>query len=365
MSVETAGGAPAAAAPASRLGGLARQTALALLPLALALAAAGLILLLFGRDPLTFYANVLKRGLFSWAGLQETLIRMAPLLLLAASLIVAFRAGIWNLGIDGQFLLAAVMVAAAGPRLVTIMPIGLALAILLVLGGLVGAAWSLIPALLRAYYGVNEIITTLMMTFIGTSLGAVLVKTVFNDPSTTVPQTQVLPMIDRLPRLFGTRIHAGLIIGLVAIVLVHLVMTRTAFGLKAQIIGFNPRAARHAGLDVPRLTVAVFAFSAGLAGLAGATEILGVFGVVQNEWNPAYGMLVIPLVFVVRFHGIASIGIVAFFAMLSIGGESASRKANLPNYFLLVVVALLLIFMALTEYLSARRRQRLETWGEG
>jgi simple sugar transport system permease protein len=254
-------------------------------------------------------------------------------------------------------MLAAVMVAASGPALMAALPHGLALALLFVLAAGVGAAWALIPALLRAYHGVNEIITTLMMTFIGTGLSALLVKTVFNDPSTTVPQTVVLPVEDRLPRLFGTHIHSGVLLGLALILVIHVVMTRTAFGLKAQVIGHNPRAALHVGLNVPGLTVAVFALSAGLAGLAGGTEVLGVFGLVQNEWNPAYGLLIVPLVFLARFHGVATIAFVAFFAMLSIGGESASRKADLPNFFLLVIVALLLIFMALAEYLDARWRQ--------
>ena len=356
MTVETLDGPHGEAPAASKLGEAMRGLLLALIPLVLALVVAALILLVLGRDPLTFYLNVVKRGLLSWAGLQETIIRMAPLLLLAASLIVAFRAGIWNLGIDGQFMLAAVAVAASGPALVALLPGWLALVLLFALAALVGAIWSLVPALLRAYFGVNEIITTLMMTFIGTSLSALLVKTVFNDPGTTVPQTVVLPVEDRLPRLLDSHIHSGILIGLVAILLVHLVMTRTTFGLKAQVIGHNPRAAQHAGLNVPRLTVAVFAFSAGLAGLAGGTEILGVFGLVQNEWNPAYGLLVVPLVFLARFNGFAAIAIVAFFAMLSIGGESAARKADIPNFFLLVVVALLLIFMALTEYLSGRRQ---------
>jgi ABC-type uncharacterized transport system permease subunit len=167
----------------------------------------------------------------------------------------------------------------------------------------------------------------------------------------------VLPVEDRLPRMFGTHIHSGVLVGLALILLVHFVMTRTSFGLKAQVIGHNPRAALHVGLNVPRLTVAVFALSAGLAGMAGGTEILGVFGLVQNEWNPAYGLLIVPLVFLARFHGVAAIGFVAFFAMLSIGGETASRKANLPNFFLLVIVALLLVFMALAEYLDVRWRR--------
>jgi simple sugar transport system permease protein len=134
-------------------------------------------------------------------------------------------------------------------------------------------------------------------------------------------------------------------------------MTRTAFGLKLQVVGANPRAALHAGLNITRLTFATFALSAGLMGLGGAVEVLGVWGTVRADWNPAYGLLVIPLVFLARFHGIAVIGFVLFFAMLLIGGESAARRLDMPHFFVLVLVALLLIFLALVEFLDHRWRR--------
>lgn len=337
---------------------LAGRVAQALLPILLALIMGGLVLALLGRDPLTFYGNVLQRGLFSWLGLQESITRCAPLLLLGAGLIVAFRSGLWNLGVDGQFLLAAVVSAAMAAPLAAALPVWLALVLTMAVAMAVGALWSAVPALLKAVYGINEIVTTLMMSFLGVSFANVLVKLPFNDPATTVPQTVTLATADRLPRLFGTTINLGVVIALVTILLVHWVMTRTAFGLKLRVVGANPRAAVHAGLPVARLTFASFALSAGLAGLAGAVEILGVWGNMRADWNPAYGLLVIPLVFLARFHGVAVIGFVFFFAVLSIGGETASRRADLPNYFVLLLVGLVLIFMALTEWLGQRRLQR-------
>lgn len=329
-----------------------------LLPVLLALVVGAVVLLILGKDPLAYYGYVLDRGLLSWSGLQETITRMAPLLMISAGLIVAFRAGIWNLGVDGQFLLAAVITAALAPALIGWMPRALTIIVCFLCAAAVGALWSVIPALLKARYGVNEIVTTLMMSFLGISLANVLVKIPFHDPTTTVPQTPTLPVEDRLPRLFDTTIHSGIIIAVVALILVHLLMTRTAFGLKLQIVGANPRAAVHAGLDVGKVTLATFALSAGLAGLAGAVEILGVWGTVRADWNPAYGLLAIPLVFLARFHGIGVIGFVLFFAVLLIGGESASRRLGVPHYYVLVLVALLLIFLALVEYLDHRWRQR-------
>jgi simple sugar transport system permease protein len=323
-------------------------------PILLALLVSAVALVLLGKDPLVYYGYIVERGLFNRIGLQETIIRMAPLLLIAAGLIVAFQAGIWNLGGDGQFLLAAVVTAALGPALITILPRGPTLIICMLVGILVGALWSVIPALLKARYGVNEIITSLMMSFLGTSLANVLIKLPFADPSTTVPQTRTLPVDDRLPRLFGTAVHSGILIALAVVVLVHLMMTRTAFGLKLQVVGANPRAAMHAGLDVGKLTIATFAISAGLIGLGGAVEILGVWGTVRADWNPAFGMLVVPLVFLARFNGIAVIGFTFFFAMLMIGAESASRRVGIPQHYVLVLVALVLLFLALVDYIGQR-----------
>lgn len=319
-------------------------------PILAALVIAGGILAAAGVDPLAYYGFVVQKGLFSAVGIQQTLTRMAPLLFIAAGLIIAFRAGIWNLGTDGQFLLGAVTAAASAPVLVTVMPVWLAVFISFLLSAAVAVLWSLLPALLRAYQGVNEIITTLMMTFLGTSLANVLVKLVFLDPKTTVPQTRTLPVEDRLPRLFGTTISSGLVLGIIAVIAVHIVMTRTSFGLRLRMVGASPRAAVHAGLGVPTLTIAVFALSAGLAGLAGAVDIIGVQGNVRADWNPAYGMAVIPVVFLARMNGFASIAFVFLFSVLSIGGESAARRLGVPQDFTLVFVAIVLIVLALAEY---------------
>src|ERR1700722_14958626 len=123
-----------------------------LIPVTLALVVGGLILLALGKDPLGYYGYVLERSLLRWGGAQETLTRMAPLLLIAAGLIVAFRAGIWNLGGDGQFLLAAVVSAALAPALAADLPRAMNLTVCMIVGALVGALWSVIPALLKARY---------------------------------------------------------------------------------------------------------------------------------------------------------------------------------------------------------------------
>lgn len=329
-----------------------------LLPVIAAIILGAIVLAAIGRNPFEFYFNIINQGLLSPSGRQESLIRMAPLLLIAAGLMIAFPAGIWNLGIDGQLIVSAVVVAALGPELADHVSGWVLLPLLCLVGFLIGALWSVIPALMKAWLGMNEIITTLMTTFLGLRFASLLVKEFFNDTSTTVPQTKVLAVDDRLPSIAGSRVHIGVILGVVAVIIVHLVMNRTDFGLRLRVVGMNPHAAVHAGMNMKQLTMAIFLLSSGFAGLAGAVEIIGVHGVVRADWNPAFGFVVIPLVFLARFHAAGVIPFIAGFAVLSIGGESASRKAGLPNYFVLLLVALMLLFLAVSEFWDARNRER-------
>lgn len=323
-------------------------------PVALALLAGGLLLLALGRDPLAFYGAIYSGGL-THAAWQDSVTRMAPLLLIAAGLIVAFRASLWNLGYDGQFLLAATLVAGFGPATQRGLPTPLALIALCGLGAAVGGLWALVPALLRALYGVNEIITTLMMSFIGVNLANLLIKGPFQDSSSNVPQTGVLPLAAMLPSLPGTRIHVGIVVALGVVLLVHYTLSRTALGLRLEVLGASPRAAAHVGVRAPRLIVTAFVVSGALVGLAAAVEILGVWGYVRTDWNPAFGDAVIPFVFLARLHALRAVPFIAFYAILSIGGEYATQQAGLPTDFLLVLIGLILLFMTITEYLGRRR----------
>jgi ABC-type uncharacterized transport system permease subunit len=334
--------------------GLAQATVIAVVPILLALIVNGILLAVLGRDPFTFYSDMFDRGLINWDGFQESIIRSAPLLLIAAGLIVAFRANLWNLGADGQFLLGAALTAGLGPSLLESLGVWPMLLITMAVAVLVGAAWTIVPAVLRGRYGVNEIITTLMMSFIGIGVANVLVKGPFKTDVGGVARTDVLPFDERFPLLFDTRIHFGFVIAVVAILAVHLLMTRNSLGLRLRVLGANPRAALHAGLHPAWLTVIAFAISGALIGLSGSVEILGVQGSFRADFNPAYGLLVIPLVFLARLNAIGSLVLVILFSVIQIGGESAAREAEITSDVLFVLVGLMLVFMAVIEYLRVR-----------
>ena len=325
-------------------------------PIVLALITCGILLAIVGRDPVAFYADTLLAGVLRPSGLQDSITRMAPILLVAAGMIVAFRAGLWNLGSDGQYLLAAAMVAGTAPAVLTAVPTPLGWLLLGLLGMAVGAAWTIIPAWLRARYGLNEIVTTLMMTFVGAGLANLLVKGPFDGPS-TVPQTAVVDPSLLLLDLPGTRIHIGVVVALLAMVAIHSMFARTPLGMRIDVLGASARAAEHLGIDVPRLIVVTFLLSGALIGLAASVDMLGIFGYMRADWNPAYGLKVVPLVFLARLNALAVIPFAAFFSVLSIGGEYAARRAELPSDFLLLVIGLVLLFMVVTQYLSDKRER--------
>jgi simple sugar transport system permease protein len=170
-----------------------------------------------------------------------------------------------------------------------------------------------------------------------------------------IPQTRTIPFGKLLPNLSGTRVHVGVLLALGAVVVVYYLLTRTSFGLRLQVLGANPRTARHVGINVRRVIVTSFVWSGFLIGVAAAVDILGLFAYVRANWNPGYGDTVIPFVFLARLNPLAVVPFVAFYAVLTTGGDLAAQQANLPTDFLLVLVALILLFMTVIEYLGRRR----------
>jgi simple sugar transport system permease protein len=328
--------------------------ALALIPVGLALLVTAGILLVLGVEPVGFFGDIFTAGIARESGRFDVITRMAPILLMGCGLIFAFRTSLWNLGMDGQYLLAAAFVAGLGPTVMAALPVAIGWVVLALVAMLVGAAWTLIPSLLKARYGTNEIVTTLMMSFIGIYLAIVLVSGPFDGPI-AVPQTDTLPPEALLADLPGTTIHLGVVVALVVCLLTYLVFARTSFGTRLDVTGTSARAAVHMGIDVRRLIVVAFLISGALIGLAAASDILGIFGYMRADWDPAYGLAVVPLVFLARMNALALIPFAAFFSLLSIGGLYAARRAAIPSDFVLLFMGILLLFMVSTQYLGDKR----------
>jgi simple sugar transport system permease protein len=201
-----------------------------------------------------------------------------------------------------------------------------------------------------------------MMSFIGINLANLLIKGPFRSADASVPQTDAVPLKGLLPHLGGTSIHIGIIVAVVAVAAVWYVLDRTSVGLRLSVLGANPRAALHAGMNVKRLIMSTFFVSGALVGLAAAVEILGVWGYMRADWNPKFGLALFALVFLARLSPLATIPLAAFYAVLEIGGHEAARQASLDYDFVLILIALILLFMAVSQYVrtpSWRRKELL------
>jgi len=328
-----------------------------ILPVVLALVVAGLIMLAMGSNPIDFYAGVWKYGLTgnNW---QDSLRLMAPLMIIALGLIVAFRGQLWNLGYNGTYLLGSVVAAGFGPVLYPVMPGWIVTAILIVGAILIGAIWSILPAVLKARFGTNEIITSLVMSFIAIGVVNLLIKGPMHDPNpkVTAPQTATIPKADLLPVLDSTRVHIGVVIAIVLALVAQFVLSRTSFGVRLDVFGSSPKAAQHVGISRSWMIVLLFCMSGALIALAGSIDVLGNVTYQRANWNPAYGDAVMPFVFLARLSPLAAIPLVAFYSVFANGGINAARSVGLNSDFLLVVVGLILVFMTITEFVGAKRR---------
>jgi simple sugar transport system permease protein len=319
-----------------------------------AFAVGGVFLALRGKDPLAAYSILLERGIGTPYGLSETLIRMAPLLIVAAGLLVSLRAGVWNIGIDGQVLVGALVAGVAGSAIVGSVPDPAMWLVAAVAGFLGGLAWAVVPAVLRVRWGLNEIITTLMMNYVALNVTSWLVKGPVKDPAVVPPQTRLIPPEARLPELFGSGVHVGLVVGLLVALLVAVLFRYTVLGFRLDVLGKNRFAAVHAGMPVGRLTMLALLLSGGLAGLAGANDILGVKGLFQGNWDPAYGFAAFALVYLARLTSLWIIPFAWFLSFIAIGGEMMARPLNIPTYFTGMLEGLMLLFFAVAVFLERR-----------
>jgi general nucleoside transport system permease protein len=326
--------------------------------IALALLLGGLFLEARGNDAIAAYRVLVQRGLLNGDGLTETFKLMAPMLIVSAGLLVAVRAGVWNIGLDGQFLVGALVAGVVGAQLAGDVPRAMMLGIAAIGGLAGGAVWALGPALLRARFGLSEIITTLMMNFVAFNLTSWLVKGPVKDPARVAPETVQIPRDLRLPAIPGTDVHTGLLAGLAVVAIVAVLFRSTAPGFMWDLLGRNRRAAAHVGFPVGRLTLAAMLVSGAAAGLAGANDVLGVQGVFKANWNPGYGFTAFALVFLARLNALALVPFAFVFSLLIVGGASMPRRAGIPTAYVAMLEGLVLLVFAGMVAVERRRDAR-------
>lgn len=290
---------------------------------------------------------------------QDLGVKAAPLVIIAVGLSFGFRANVWNIGAEGQYVMGAL--AGTGVALATWTMEGpWILPLMCVAGVLGGMAWAAIPAALKTRLGVNEILTSLMLTYVAVQFLYYLMNGPWKDPEGfNFPQTRLFTMSQMMPMLGNTIVHLGVPLAAVIAAIAWVVMGRTTFGFRIRAVGRAPQAARYAGFDANRTVWATLLLGGGLAGLAGVFEAAGTFGQMTPQFPVGYGFTAIIVAFLGRLHplGIVLAGIVM--AVTYIGGETAQTRLGLPDAAAGLFQAMTLFFLLATDVL-VRYRIRFE-----
>ncbi|OGT95469.1 MAG: hypothetical protein A2083_02465 [Gemmatimonadetes bacterium GWC2_71_9] len=287
--------------------------------------------------------------------LAAALARATPLLIAGLAVALAFRAGIWNIGAEGQLLAGAVAAAWVGTRWHLHSPL-FALAVIPLVAALAGAAWAAVPALLRARFGVLEVITTIMLNFIAEHLVGFLVHGPLQEAARTYPQSDPIATAARLaPLIPGTRFTVVFPAAVGLAVLLWIFLTRTSAGFALRATGASPLAARVSGrIRVTRVTVLAFLASGALAALAGAAEVCGVTFALYERLSPGYGYTAIAVALLARLHPLWIALSALFFGTLEAGAAALQRSAGIPSVTVYAVEAL--IILGLIVFDRAARR---------
>ena len=315
-------------------------------------------LLLAGKAPLATWGALLGYTLGTWAGFSDVLIHAIPLTLIGVGVAVAFRAGIFNLGGDGQLICGAVLAVALAPLLEGLGWFALLLFLLAgfvgggVIGGIVG--W------LRARFGANEIIVTIMMNYVALQLLTWVIRGPLQDPMRIFPRSYALATEMQLPIIgSGTRLHAGIIVAVLVAGLMQIAVSRTTFGFRLAVLGESAGAAVYAGINVARVTVAAMALSGAFAGLAGAVEIAGVHQRLQDNFAGGFGLEAIAVALMARLHPIAVPLTAVLFGIFYVGSGALQRQMSVP--FPLVWIIEGVVILAYLGFVAAAARNAART----
>jgi len=342
----------------------------ALLPVFATLAAllVGAVMLLFLKvNPLEAYQALWVGAFGSTNAFAETLVKATPLLLVGIGICISFRGDVINIGGEGQMIIGAILATWVGLTF-TSLPGWFVIVLAMLAGFLGGAIWGGIPGVLKAYFRVNEILSTVMMNAIAVQLMNFLLRGPMIDPSqaelaSKIPQTARLLDIFRLPRLVPTRHHLGALIAVALAVLVYILLWRTTLGYRIRAVGQNPQASRYAGIKVPRYIVMALLFSGAFAGLAGAIQVYGVnYRMITDGsasgFTGSAGFNGIVAALFGQLHPIWSIPASVLFGALLVGANSMQRVMQVPSAFVTALNGLVVVFVVSSEIWRRRRQRR-------
>lgn len=343
-----------------------------LTPVLAALAAlliGALMLMALGANPLEAYAAMVDGAFGSVNAFADTIVKATPLLFVGAGICIAFRGGVINIGGEGQLIVGA-LAATLGALTLGDWPGWALIPICLTLGFLAGALWGAIPGALKASLNVNEILTTIMMNQIAVQGMNFLLRGSMMDPiqiqqGSFIPQTARFSIAADLPRLSPTRLHAGVFLAVVVAILVWALLWRTTIGFRIRAVGMNPNASRRAGIHVSRYAMLSLLLSGALAGLGGATQVLGVNHRMFTDGSAAgftgsAGFNGIVAALFGQLHPLGTIPASVLFGAMLVGANKMQRAVQVPSALITALNGLVVVFVVGSEIWRRRLASQQE-----
>ncbi|MBN2248356.1 MAG: ABC transporter permease [Coriobacteriia bacterium] len=344
----------------------------------LAIGVGSLIIWISGYDPVEAFAALFKGAFGGPRQIGETILRSTPLILAGLAVGYGFRAGLFNIGAEGQLMMGGLLAAWLGVELAGLTPL-ITIPTLLLVGALAGAAWAFVPAILKARIGAHEVITTMMFSHIARYVVSWLTAGPLKAPG-QIPQTVNLSANAQIPRIqslfsattlealpfFGLgRAHLGVFIAIIAAVGVWLVLRYTTLGYENRAVGLSPWAAETAGISVQWTTVKALCISGALAGLAGAVEVMGLHHRIFDQFSAGVGFTGIAVALLAKNHPIGIIAAALLFGALSAGSGTMQLEAGVSQKIILIIQALVIFFVAAEGIVNwfIRKRQKEATSG--
>lgn len=319
-----------------------------LIAILISFAIGALIMLATGNNPIEAYGALLRGAFGSPLAVGRTLLNATPLIFTGLAVAVAFRAGLFNIGGEGQFYIGAITAAVAGVYLGSLGVFGMVLALTACV--LTGFLWGAIPGFLKAYFGAHEVITTIMLNFVAIYLATYLALNPFRSEG-LVPGTEAIDLTARIPFLgLGLgRANYGFVFGLVAALLVYLFLWRTKRGFEIRTVGFSPGAANYAGMRIGVNTVLALAIGGSLAALGGGEEVLGVYGKMSIPFAQYIGFNGIGVALLGRNHPVGVVLGALLFGGLAAGAQEMQFATDVPLQLATVIGAIILLLVTATK----------------
>jgi simple sugar transport system permease protein len=327
--------------------GLLIELLIPLLAIVTALAIGALIIWSTGASVVSAYSGLYQGALGSPRAIASTLVDATPYIFAGLAVAFGFKCGLFNIGVEGQLGIGSMCAAVAGFA-ITGLPMIIHLPLAILAGLLGGAIWGAIPGYLRARTGAHEVITTIMFNYISIRLTDYLIKGPFRDTSSSAPRTPFIAAEARLPFLFGPdyRLHAGFIIAVLVAFFIWWLLQKTTVGFEVRTVGANPDAAKYAGMSITRNFVLAMGISGGLAGLAGASQVLGLEHNLKAAFSAGYGFDSIAIALLAKSNPIAIIPAAIFWGALRNGAGLMQLQSGISINLINIVQALVIVFVA-------------------